>query len=237
MSSATLSAAMPAGYVVHGKPWTVSTPRAGVPLVISPARVPDWRQPLALAPEPAAWSPRSGAAPAAATAPNGSVQTLCMFVFTGAVMLMGTYLADLLSGLGRWSYLAVGLVELTDSATPFIPTPAHTFTYAVAGSWNPLLVALFATIGSTAGETVGFIAGTNGGKAIQQSRLFRYCSAFFGSYKVRLIIALAAVPFPVYLAGVWAGAFGISFRNFLAYAFCGKLILFLTIAVLGFMHS
>ncbi len=236
MSTVTFSAAMPAGQVVHGQAWTVRTPRGSPPISMAPARAQDWRQPLALPPEPAAWSPRSGAVPVAIQQ-KGGTQTLLMFLFTGAVMLMGTYLADLLSGLGRWSYLAVGLVELTDSATPFIPTPAHTFTYAVAGAWNPLLVALFATIGSTFGETVGFIAGTNGGKAIQQSRLFNYCSSFFGVYKVRFIIALAAVPRPVYLAGVWAGAFGISFRHFLAYAFCGKLILFMTIAVLGFMQA
>ncbi|MBF8299412.1 MAG: putative rane protein [Dehalococcoidia bacterium] len=226
---------MPANRTIGGSPWVVSSPRArGSPAAPTPLTL-DWRRPLVSAAQPLAWSPRTGTVSALGPDQKILSQTVLMFALTGAVMLLGALLGDRLVGIGNWAYVAVGVAELLDAAVPFVPTPAHAFTYSVAASWSPLLVAMVATVGSTLGETVGYLAGQNGQRAIQQSRLFRSIFALLGGWQSWLIIALAVVPIPVYLAGVYAGAFSVSYKRFVLYAACGKLALFGTMAFMAWL--
>ena len=160
-----------------------------------------------------------------------------MVAMTGLVLALGPLMSEQMKALGQWAYLAVGIGEFLDSATPFIPTPAHAYTFSVAEQWNPLLVTMAATFGSTAGETVGFLAGCKGQQAIQGNRVLRACAARFGNWEGRVIVALAAMPIPVYLSGVWAGALGVSYQRFFLYAVAGKTVLFGTLAFMGYFRS
>ena len=220
----------------RGTPLVVISPRAQIPITAPAPRAMEWRRPPTAPAGPSAWSPRSGTVDFGKPAKTGSLQTIGMVGITALVCVLGAVLGDRLTGLGNWSYLAVALAEFMDSATPFIPTPAHAYTYTVAGHWNSMLVVAAATVGSTVGETVGYLAGCKGQQAIQSSRVLRACAARFGRWEGRVIIALAALPFPVYLSGVWAGALGVSYRRFFAYAVGGKTILFGTLAVLAMVQ-
>ena len=219
------------------RPFTVISPRAPFPAQVP--RAPNWRdsssQP-AVVPQ-AAWSPRTGADPVPAPDKNSAlIQTAGTIALTSAVLLLGNAMRDRLASLGDWTYPAVALAEFMDAATPFIPTPVHAFIYFAASQWNPLVVAMAAAIGSTIGETVGYLTGCRGQQALRGSRMLRTCAAWFGRWEGRVIIGLAAIPFPIYLAGIWAGALGVSYRRFFAYALAGKLVLFGTLSMMGFFQ-
>lgn len=221
---------------ISGRPF-VSSPRGRDPAPAPSPLVQDWRQPLPTPAAPPAWSPRTGAVEYSPPASTGTLPFLGTIGITALVFILGAFMGDHLTGIGGWTYLAVWFAEFADAATPLIPTPAHAYTYTAAMQWSPFLVVLAATAGSALGETVGYLTGCRGHQAIQSSRLLRTCASRFGKWEGQVVIALAAIPVPVYLSGVWAGAFGVSYPRFLTYAVVGKLVLFGTLVFLAFFRG
>ena len=208
---------------------SVVSPRAGAPVGLA---VQPLQQPKS-SPAPATWSPRSGAVATATASKTSVYQTLATLAVTGGVFALGAVVGPHVAALGGWTYPIVAVSEFMDSATPLVPSPGHALVYFAAAHSNSLFVASLATLGSTLGETVGYITGCRGQQAIQASGLLRACAARFSRWQNKVIIGLAAIPIPLYLSGIWAGAFGISYGRFVLNNALGKLVLFGTLVVLG----
>ena len=138
------------------------------------------------------------------------------------------------SSLGGWGYPGVMLVELANSATLFLPTPGHAYTFAVAGSLNPLLIAVLAGLGATIGELSGYGLGATGRQVIAQGRLYRRMNQMSPKTFGRMLFIVAALPVPFDFAGIWAGAIRYPVSRFLWAVYGGKVLKMLGIALIAY---
>ncbi len=143
------------------------------------------------------------------------------------------------------AYLAYAIVfatTLISNLTIIAPVPfAVAIMIAVARVWNPVLIALAASIGGTIGELSGYYAGYLGrkiaisDKVIGSSRVERWIQ----QYGVWAITFLAFQPFiPFDIGGIVAGAARMPLHKFLLALWLGKFpkYVILTYAGLGFIH-
>jgi membrane protein YqaA with SNARE-associated domain len=139
------------------------------------------------------------------------------------------------ASLGGWGYPGVLLVELGNSATLFLPTPGHAYTFALAGSLNAPLVALFAAIGAATGELTGYMLGATGRQVLQKGRVYRRLTSLPPRMIGIILFVVAALPVPFDFAGIWAGAARYPVPRFLTAAFGGKVIKMLVIVSIAYL--
>ena len=119
----------------------------------------------------------------------------------------------------------------------FLPSPVLIATVLAASrTYNPFLVALIASLGSSVGDILGYGIGYTGREAFwnQQKWHHKIAQEVFHKHGGILILILAAVPNPIFDAfGVIAGLFLYPLKKFLLYIFLGRLVRNLLLAYLG----
>ena len=140
------------------------------------------------------------------------------------------------------AYLVVFAVSLICNATIIAPVPlAISIMIAAATEWNPVLVALAASIGGSLGELSGYYAGYLGKKIaisedfIKHSRM-EYWIQRYGVWAIAGLAFQPIIPFD--LGGLVAGAARMPLRKFLLAIFAGKFTkyLIITYAGIGVIH-
>lgn len=137
------------------------------------------------------------------------------------------------------AYLVVFLVSLIGNMTIIAPVPfAISIMVAAATNWNPVLVALAASIGGSLGELSGYYAGYLGKKIALSQDLIKHSRVeyWIRRYGIWAIVGLAFQPIiPFDLAGLVAGAARMPLKSFLIALFAGKFpkYVILTYAGLG----
>ena len=144
-----------------------------------------------------------------------------------------------------YGFLGIFVMAIIANATVFLPLPIDAVVYLMAyfdfgfGIFNPLLLGLFAGVGSAIGELTGYIAGLLGRQGLKkvarsdiakihkiQNKMARYGFAF---------IALAAMtPFPFDLVGIAAGLAKFEPKKFFLACVVGKIARDVLIAYAGF---
>jgi len=126
------------------------------------------------------------------------------------------------------TYLIVFLTTLVCNITIIIPIPiAVAIMIAAATVWNPLLVALAASIGGAIGELSGYYAGYLGKKLAIADGMIWYDTTvrWMNKYGLWAVFFLALQPIlPFDIAGLVAGASRLSLRKFLAVLWAAKFI-------------
>ena len=119
----------------------------------------------------------------------------------------------------------------------FLPSPVLIASVLAAGrTYNPFLVALIASLGSTTGDILGYGVGYTGREAFLDNQKWHHKIAqeIFHKYGGILILILSAIPNPIFDAfGVIAGLFLYPLKKFLLYIFIGRLVRNLLLAYLG----
>lgn len=119
----------------------------------------------------------------------------------------------------------------------FLPSPVLiTAVLAAGNAYNPFLVAIVASLGSTVGDILGYGIGYAGREAFldQQKWHHKIAQEVFHKHGGILILILSAVPNPIFDAfGVIAGLFLYPLKKFLLYIFLGRLVRNLLLAYLG----
>lgn len=133
--------------------------------------------------------------------------------------------------------LGVLITAFFGSVTVFIPSPAI-FSIGVAGGYyNPLLVGLMAAIGSTIGDTTGYLLGYSSNKATEfEKKKIWYGLLHFTLEKYGVIIILVAsiIPNPFFDGlGILAGLAKYPIKKFLFYIFIGRILRFYIVALIG----
>ncbi len=143
------------------------------------------------------------------------------------------------------AYLAYAIVfatTLVSNLTIIAPVPfAVSIMIAVATKWNPVMVALAASIGGTIGELSGYYAGYLGTKIaisddiIKHSRIERWIQRY-GMWAITFLAFQPIIPFDI--AGLVAGAAKMPLHKFLLALGAGKFpkYVILIYAGLGFIH-
>lgn len=164
------------------------------------------------------------AAPPASTRRVTFFRILALLAVIGITLLVFG-LRDRADELAAFGYPGIFLLSLLANATLILPAPGWAVTFAMGAVFHPLGVALAASTGATLGELTGYMAGFSGQAVIENTRAYEKLLGWTRRYGALTIIALAAVPNPIFdLAGIAAGALRMPIGLFLAYTWIGKMI-------------
>lgn len=127
------------------------------------------------------------------------------------------------AALGNYGYAGAFLVSLACSATVVVPVPGLLIVFALGAVLNPWLVGLLSGLGSTIGETSGYLLGYSGHGMLQNTRLYRRVQDGVGKRGPIALFVLALIPNPVFdIAGAAAGAVRMPFWKFMAFGGAGR---------------
>jgi membrane protein YqaA with SNARE-associated domain len=158
----------------------------------------------------------------------------------GFMYLLGYLMALFNISIDRFAttaYLVVFLVTLASNAGIFVPVYIHvSIMMAAAKYWDPVLVALAASVGGTLGETTGYYAGYLGKRIAQLENIPGYQRLVgwmnkHGPWGILLISAQPILPFDV--AGLLAGASKLPLWKFLLPCWAGRFPKYLVACYLG----
>ena len=139
---------------------------------------------------------------------------------------------------GAYGYLGAFMLTLLSSATVLVPSVAlgAALKFGAASALNPILVGLLSGAAAGIGESTGYIAGRSGAELahIQERRAYRRIADWVARRGTLTVFILAAIPLPLIdLAGLAAGAMGMSFLRFELACLGGKITRFVPVALLG----
>lgn len=139
------------------------------------------------------------------------------------------------------AYLIVFATSLAANLTIIAPVPiGASIMVAAATHWNPVLIALSASIGGTLGELSGYYAGYLGKMAISEDVIgYERIEHWIQRYGVWAILLLALQPvLPFDVGGLIAGAAKMPVHKFLPALWAGRFpkYILLTYAGMGLIH-
>lgn len=124
------------------------------------------------------------------------------------------------------AYLIVFAVTFLASCTIVLPAPGAAIVITAASIWNPVIVALVASVGSTLGEITGYYAGYVGKKIIinEQQPAYKRAVSWMNRYGIWTVLVLAAIPLIVFdIIGLVAGALRLPLWKFLLACWAGRI--------------
>jgi uncharacterized membrane protein YdjX (TVP38/TMEM64 family) len=158
----------------------------------------------------------------------------------GFIYLLGYVMAHFNISVEKFAltaYLVVFLVTLASNAGIFVPVYIHVFLMiAAAQYWDPILVALAASIGGALGETSGYYAGYLGKRIAQLENIPGYQRLVgwmkkHGPWGIFLLSLQPILPFDV--AGLLAGASKMPLWKFLLPCWAGRFPKYILACYLG----
>ncbi|OGO36093.1 MAG: hypothetical protein A2147_01850 [Chloroflexi bacterium RBG_16_57_8] len=141
---------------------------------------------------------------------------------------------EYVTALGEYGYLGAFLVSVISSAAVVVPVPGLVIIFALGAVLNPWLVGLVSGLGSTLGETSGYLLGYSGRGVIENTGLYRRVEGWVRRRGPVALFLLAIIPNPVFdIAGAAAGAVRMPFWKFLVYGGAGRTIKHTLFALAG----
>jgi membrane protein YqaA with SNARE-associated domain len=135
-------------------------------------------------------------------------------------------------------YLIVFATTLVSNASIIVPVAIHvSIMIAAASQWNPILIALVASIAGTLGEITGYYAGYLGKRIVitentpGYSRLVGWMNRY-GPWAIFLLSLQPVLPFDI--AGLTAGASRVALWKFLLPCWAGKFPKYILFCYFGF---
>lgn len=130
------------------------------------------------------------------------------------------------------------LINFISSATIFLPTPGLLAVGVGANLYNPFLVVLVATLGSTLGESTTFLFGFSSAEILkikERKVLFAFLQMLLVRFGLIIIPVFAFVPNPFFDGlGIVAGLVKYPIKRYLVLTFIGRLARNIVIAYIGF---
>lgn len=138
---------------------------------------------------------------------------------------------------GNYAYVGVFLITLIANATVVVPVPYPAIVAGIAAQSPSLVPVVFAgALGSAIGESVAFFVGRTGRGVVERTRFYVWVQGHMRHpWRAFLVLfLLAAPPNPLFdVAGITAGALGVSFWLFFGAVFLGRVIRVGLFALLG----
>lgn len=124
------------------------------------------------------------------------------------------------------AYLIVFIATFFTSCTIVFPAPGIVVVMAAASMWNPVIVALVASVGGSLGEITGYYAGYVGKKIIinEHQKTYNRAVSWMNRYGIWAIIVFAMIPVLVFdLVGLAAGALKFPLWKFMLACWAGRI--------------
>ncbi len=139
---------------------------------------------------------------------------------------------------GSLGYVGAFVLTLLSSATVLVPSVAlgAALKFGASAALNPVLVGLVSGVAAGLGESTGYVAGRSGAELarVQERQTYQRVAAWVRKRGALTVFLLAALPLPLIdLAGLAAGATGMSFWRFELACLAGKITRFVPVALLG----
>ncbi len=132
-------------------------------------------------------------------------------------------------------YPGVFLIAFMAYATVILPAPGLAIIFTLGGVLsNPLGVAIAASLGATAGEISGYLAGFGGQVVVERLDIYQKLTQWMQTHGGVTVYVLSAIPNPFFdLAGMAAGALKMPLHIFLFWCFLGQTTKMLIFSFLG----
>jgi len=157
-------------------------------------------------------------------------------LFAVVVVILVLLFNNDIAALGSWGYLGVFLISALSSATILIPVPSWGAVIALSGVLNPVLLGLCAGIGSAIGELTSYIFGSGVAElAMGNKKQYEKYKEWIKKNDFVAIFVLAFIPNPLFdLAGLAAGAAGVSPLRFVIFCAAGRVLRFILFGFAGY---
>jgi membrane protein YqaA with SNARE-associated domain len=160
-----------------------------------------------------------------------------LFLLSALLLFSPLYLKVDFNYLKSLGIFGVALFNFISASTIFFPAPGIVATGIGGALYNPLLVALASSIGSTLGESISFLFGHSGRKITHPKNhtfmesIYKIIHHKHGGW---LIVLIAFIPNPVFDAvGIIAGLALYPLRKFLMLVFIGRFARDMIVAYVG----
>ena len=150
---------------------------------------------------------------------------IIIFIIIVGLSITIFLMRDKIHNVGNVGYLGLFLLCFLANATVFLPAPSLMIAASCALIMNPLLVALFAALGSTFGEFVGYAFGTVTKELSPkfQKIIDKFTSKIHNQYL--LVFVFAVLPLPLFdIVGIYSGGAKMNLWKFFLTCFVGKFI-------------
>jgi membrane protein YqaA with SNARE-associated domain len=151
-----------------------------------------------------------------------------LFIVSTIAIILPLFFKDELRHVESFGLFGLFLINFFSTATLFLPSPGILSVIVAANIYNPVLVVLLASLGSSLGEGVGFLFGHSTVQVIngQKHKILYHLNRFiFQKYGLPLIVFASAIPNPlVDGVGILAGAAGYPLHKFLIAVFLGRIL-------------
>ncbi len=153
----------------------------------------------------------------------------------GAVVLL---MSDRIGELGGFGYLGAFLISLLGSATILIPVPSWAVVVGLSKTLDPVVLGLFAGIGSALGELTSYIFGNGIGAIVLEKRKkeFEKYREWIRKNDFWAIFVLSFLPNPLFdIAGLAAGAAKVHWARFVSFCAIGRVLRFILFGYAGYL--
>ena len=134
-------------------------------------------------------------------------------------------LRDRLQNVGDVGYLGLFLLCFLANATVLLPAPSLMIAASCALILSPFWVAVFAALGSSAGELVGYAFGSTGRDLSPRFRALLDRLSERIHQPALLVFVLALLPLPLFdLVGIYSGGARMNLGKFFFLCFAGKFL-------------
>jgi len=141
-----------------------------------------------------------------------------------------------IASLAAFGYPGVAILMFLSSSTVIFPAPGFAGVLAAGMIWNPVLVGVFAGVGSATGELSGYLLGMGGGAVLdlKESGRWRQLHRWVERNAFLAILALATVPNPLFdIMGLLAGSLSYPVRRFWVACAIGNSLKYVGLALLA----
>lgn len=135
-----------------------------------------------------------------------------------------------------YGYVGLFLVGFVSALSFLLPTPAFLLAFTLGAVLNPFLVGLSFGLGSGIGEMPSYLLGVGGERLFlkKHHHQLKEVEKKFQKYGGFVVLyAFAALPLPIDVAAIFAGAIGYPWKNALLAIMAGKVTKFVFIAYAG----
>ncbi|MBI2049627.1 VTT domain-containing protein [Candidatus Roizmanbacteria bacterium] len=162
------------------------------------------------------------------------------FIFSLSIILSAAFFIfeDFFKESRTLGFLGIFLINLISGMSFFVSGPAFLTVISGGSIYQPILVALTASIGVTLGDMISYLLGFSGRHLINhhlsKKNWFIYLEKHFERRGVWLLFLLALIPNPIFDAiGLIAGVFRYSPYKFFLIVVLGRFIRFWLLAKFG----
>lgn len=159
-----------------------------------------------------------------------------IFILSILLIVFTFIFQDDLLHLKTWGIAGVFLLNFFSTATIFVPNFSLATVIAGGSIYNPVLVAIVATLGGVLGDSISYLLGHSGRHIFikKEGKFFRAVVRIFHKHALVVIFIFALVPNPFFDAlGILAGSTGYHFKRYLVAMFVGRILRNIMLAQVG----